>query len=65
MLEMGELNNRGKMSDSDDYNIRKCPDCDQQFATKTTLNIHRLKVHVAGLKNLPCPQCNQVDKDFM
>ena len=41
-------------------NVRKCPDCDQQFATKTTLNIHRLKVHVAGLKNLPCPQCNEV-----
>ena len=40
--------------------VKKCPDCDQQFATKTTLNIHRLKVHVAGLKNLPCPQCNQV-----
>ena len=39
-------------------NVRKCPDCDQQFATKTTLNIHRLKVHVAGLKNLPCPQCH-------
>ena len=40
--------------------VKKCPDCDQQFATKTTLNIHRLKVHVAGLKNMPCPQCNQV-----
>ena len=24
--------------------VRKCPDCDQQFANKTTLNIHRLKV---------------------
>ena len=45
-------------------NVRKCPDCDQQFATKTTLNIHRLKVHVAGLKNLPCPQCNQEVPDL-
>merc|ERR1719322_1572270 len=45
-------------------NVRKCPDCDQQFATKTTLNIHRLKVHVAGLKNLPCPQCGQEATDL-
>lgn len=44
--------------------VKKCPDCDQQFATKTTLNIHRLKVHVAGLKNMPCPQCNQECSDL-
>jgi len=44
--------------------VKKCPDCDQQFATKTTLNIHRLKVHVAGLKNMPCPQCNQECNDL-
>ena len=45
-------------------NVRKCPDCDQQFATKTTLNIHRLKVHVAELKNLPCPQCDEEVADL-
>ena len=44
--------------------VKKCPDCDQQFATKTTLNIHRLKVHVAGLQNLPCPQCGQEAADL-
>jgi len=44
--------------------VRKCPDCDQQFANKTTLNIHRLKVHVAGLQNLPCPQCGQQATDL-
>ena len=44
--------------------VKKCPDCDQQFATKTTLNIHRLKVHVAGLKNLPCPQCGKEVPDL-
>ena len=38
--------------------MKKCPDCAEQFSTKTSLNIHRLKVHVAGLKNLPCPQCH-------
>ena len=44
--------------------VKRCPDCEQQFATKTTLNIHRLKVHVAGLKNMPCPQCNQECSDL-
>jgi len=44
--------------------VRKCPDCEQQFANKTTLNIHRLKVHVAGLTQMPCPQCDQKCNDL-
>lgn len=44
--------------------VRKCPDCDQQFANKTTLNIHRLKVHVAGLTQMPCPKCDQKCNDL-
>lgn len=44
--------------------VKKCPDCDQQFANKTTLNIHRLKVHVAGLTQMPCPKCDQKCNDL-
>jgi hypothetical protein len=39
---------------------KQCPDCNLKFATKTTLNLHRLKAHVVALKQLPCPQCKQV-----
>ena len=41
---------------------KQCPDCSLKFATKTTLNLHRLKNHVVALKQLPCPQCKQVSK---
>ena len=38
-----------------------CPDCRKKFPTKTSLNLHRLKVHVADQQQPhPCPRCNQV-----
>lgn len=43
---------------------KPCPDCSQKFATKTTLNLHRLKAHVVALKQLPCPQCGQECPDL-
>ena len=35
-----------------DSDVQQCPDCDQKFRYKTTLNIHRLNVHVAKNKNI-------------
>ena len=44
--------------------VQPCPDCEEQFASKTTLNLHRLKVHVVSPAKFPCPQCNKEVEDL-
>ena len=64
-IEAGDANiTQRRQSLGQTQTLKQCPDCEEKFSTKTSLNIHRLKVHVAGLKNLPCPQCHQEVPDL-